>query len=204
MKLTSHLKYFANRWKKFIFERETLYFYLLELKDITSNVDLVDGLTILFAREGEGEELLCQLIPREVVNTRLREGQRCCMVLRHNKFISYCWMAERRTYIGEVKRDINLKEGDIYLYDCYTLPEERGKGLYPLLLMRASQKASHEGFRRALIFSESRNIFSRKGILKAGFHFIGEVAFCRILGNVQLRKNDTGYPIDFNKGVEEK
>lgn len=197
MTVVTSLKQLVYHWRKYIFEGESLCFYSLELNRAIPNLEIEGKIEVSFVTRGEGEKQLYQLISRDVVCSRLQEGQKCCIAVRGDKIVSYCWMTQERTHIGEIKRNVKLGKKNIYFYDCYTIPEERGKGIYPSLLLRASQSAFHEGFKRALIFSESSNLFSQKGISKAGFQLIGKIVFSRILGNVRLRKNEFDQPNDF-------
>ena len=50
---------------------------------------------------------------------------------------------------------IRLAPGEVYIWDCATLPAYRGQGLYPALLAHIVKELSAEGLRRAWIGADT-------------------------------------------------
>ncbi len=55
----------------------------------------------------------------------------------------------------------------------WTRPEDRGKGLYPKLLLASVTISGQKGYRYAYVFAHVDNVASRRGIEKAGFQAMG-------------------------------
>lgn len=68
-----------------------------------------------------------------------------------------------------------------YIGPCYTLPQYRGKKIYPFVLYKICEFLKTKGKSKALIQTKKSNTASRKGITKAGFIRIGEIDCLRLL-----------------------
>jgi GNAT superfamily N-acetyltransferase len=90
----------------------------------------------------------------------------------------YGWSASGPAHIGGLELHLTVPPGERYLWDFVTLPDFRGRGLYPLLLQdiirRQRQEASW-----FWIGHDTHNEASRRGILKAGFQLAGRVWWLR-------------------------
>ena len=83
------------------------------------------------------------------------------------------WSSSGRVEIGELGLDFDLPPGNRYLWDFVTLPEWRGRGIYPALLQAFIK---HEpDVERFWVGHDLDNFASSRGILKAGFQTVGEV-----------------------------
>ena len=93
-----------------------------------------------------------------------------CMVLRRvdGRLACVCWMQKMATFApGD--------EPCILVSRCFTLPEFRGKGLYPAALQSAGSGMTGEpsGPEHVMIECSKFNYASRRGIMKAGFQLCG-------------------------------
>ena len=84
--------------------------------------------------------------------------------------------------IGEVRREIYPRRGEIYLYDAFTFPEYRGQNLYPAILNRILTHSCQKELQRALIFVLDDNVASIRGVQKAGFREFQRVTYRSLLG----------------------
>jgi GNAT superfamily N-acetyltransferase len=120
---------------------------------------------------------LARLDEREVVR-RLDEGHQLFLLRVDGAPASYGWSASGPAHIGGLELHLTVPPGERYLWDFVTLPDFRGRGLYPLLLQdiirRQWQEASW-----FWIGHETHNEASRRGILKAGFRLAGRVWWLR-------------------------
>ncbi len=73
-----------------------------------------------------------------------------------------------------------LKENEIYIHDCVTAPEMRGKNIYPFTLAFIARK--FENIENVYVATNIRNEPSKRGILKAGFKPLKEMRIKVILG----------------------
>lgn len=112
------------------------------------------------------------------VEARLGAGHRIYIAMVDGIPTSYGWVATLASSIGELDVSFSLPAGDRYLWDFVTLPEWRGRGLYPRLLQAI---ISHElaAAQRFWIINAPENAASGKGIAKAGFTPVGDLSFLR-------------------------
>jgi ribosomal protein S18 acetylase RimI-like enzyme len=85
-------------------------------------------------------------------------------------------------YRGDPNRILRLDEGDCEIKFCLTLPEFRGRGLYPAALLAIQVYLKDRGFHRCFICVKSDNRASIKGIEKAGFHRVGVTRLQKVMG----------------------
>jgi len=117
-----------------------------------------------------------------LIERRLGRGERCFLVLHKGQVVAYCWFSQARVGIEEVDLTVVVQPDEVYLYDAFTLPPWRGRGLYPALLTRMVKEAMEMGYRRAMIFAGEDNLPSRQGIEKAGFEFFQRITHYKLLG----------------------
>jgi RimJ/RimL family protein N-acetyltransferase len=75
------------------------------------------------------------------------------------------------------------------IFDCYTFPEHRSKGVYRESLMQLASTFQQSGTRRVLIAVDPGNIASIKGIERAGFEPLYRLTRSRRYGRVLLRRS---------------
>jgi GNAT superfamily N-acetyltransferase len=118
---------------------------------------------------------LTNLAPSEVAE-RLGAGHRAYVARLDGTPVSYGWVATLAASIGELDIAFALTPCDRYLWDFATLPEWRGRGLYPRLLQAILNQESADG-RRFWIITAPENMASAAGIAKAGFGPVSDLAF---------------------------
>jgi GNAT superfamily N-acetyltransferase len=102
-------------------------------------------------------------------------GERRCYVVRiEGSIVSYGWVSTREEWVSELSLHIRLLPGDAYIWDCATLSDYRGQGLYPALLLYILGELRAEGLDRAWIGADTGSVASQKGIIRAGFHPIAD------------------------------
>lgn len=110
----------------------------------------------------------------EAVIHRLTTGNRAYVALFNDRPAAFGWLATQSAEIGELRNRIQLPAGHGYLWNFRTLPEFRGRGIYPVLLqwMLRHEPALHQFW----IIHAPENIASQSGIRKAGFQFAGHLS----------------------------
>jgi GNAT superfamily N-acetyltransferase len=113
---------------------------------------------------------------KDVVETRLRAGRRPYVVETDGKIVTYGWVAFSAEPIGDLGLSFALAADEVYIYDCATRPDYRGRGYYPALLRTMAADLSREGWRRAWIGTGPGNFVSQRGIARAGFQKVADVS----------------------------
>ncbi len=119
---------------------------------------------------------------RRLFQARLERGEQFWTAQLQEKIVSYCWAAQNPVEIGEIRRVIHPRAGEIYLYDAFTFAEYRGRNLYPALLQHILHSSRQQGLQRALIFVLSDNTASLRGVSKAGFRQFQRIIYTNVLG----------------------
>ena len=117
---------------------------------------------------------------------RLRDGQACAIAHHETEVVAYCWLTCTPVWVGEIGHAVVPGPEDVYLYDAFTMPGWRGRGLFlavisPLLALARSRRRS-----RALIFVGAGNRASRRAIERAGFEIAHTVSRVELCGMTRL------------------
>ena len=105
----------------------------------------------------------------ERVQQRFAEGARCFAAHVEGQIAACGWVSQGSAWVGELERRLRLARGEVYIWDCVTLPAYRGQRLYPALLSCLLVTLRTEGVRRAWIGASLDNAASTQGIATAGF-----------------------------------
>jgi GNAT superfamily N-acetyltransferase len=113
-------------------------------------------------------------LPASMVEARLSSDNDLFVASLADEPAGYGWLARRCGGIDELDFSFALPAGDGYLWDFVTLPAWRGRGVYPHLLQAILAQAAD--IQRFWIGYEARNLASERGIQKAGFQVVGDLA----------------------------
>jgi GNAT superfamily N-acetyltransferase len=104
---------------------------------------------------------------------RTRQGQQPWLATMAGEPVGYGWVSSGELTIGELDLSVVLQPGSRYLWDFFTIPSWRGRGIYPRLLLAI---IAHEvEAERFWVGHDLGNLASRRGIVKAGFCEVGAV-----------------------------
>ena len=93
-----------------------------------------------------------------------------CFVARHEgRAVGACWIATGRAYSAHLACDLPLSAGDAYLFDAYTLPAYRGRGVAPALCAHQLRYCRDAGWRRAIRATSPENRAALRAHAKSGF-----------------------------------
>jgi ribosomal protein S18 acetylase RimI-like enzyme len=118
--------------------------------------------------------------PEAEIRARLAAGRRAYVVEAPAEVVSYGWASLEDEQIAEIEGTIRVRPGEAYVWDCATVPEWRGRGLYPALLRGIARDLAVEGFERLWIAARAENAASLRGFEKAGFVRVARVAYRRV------------------------
>lgn len=121
-------------------------------------------------------------VPEDEVLRRFARGCRVIAAWHGEEIASYCWISTQREHVGELARDFVLPPGESYIWDCATMPEHRGRGLYTLLLREIARVLAASGQRRVWIGASTTNRASNKTFANVGFRPAISVVALRLAG----------------------
>lgn len=102
---------------------------------------------------------------------------------------AFGWMARTKARIGELNHKFSLPLKNRYFWNCRTLAEYRGLGIYPALL-QYMMRFEGENVNSFWIIHAPENKSSLKGIIKAGFEYVGKL-YAKANGTIALETSET-------------
>jgi ribosomal protein S18 acetylase RimI-like enzyme len=117
---------------------------------------------------------------------RFENGRRCYIAQVEDQIAAYGWVSLDDEHIGELNLRIQLLPGEVYIWDCATIPAFRRKHLYSALLGYIIEELRAEGLCRAWIGADMDNRPSQQGMARAGFHHVADLVVERVLAMRQV------------------
>lgn len=131
----------------------------------------------------------------EIILNEIKKGSTAYLVVSNNQICHYSFVAKSSAYIGEIKRNIILEDQTLYIYNCFTHKDFRGKKLYYLTLLTILSTYASSPY-NCTIASLNWNYGSISVIKKTGFLPQGHCVFSSLFGVTRFA-NST--PYDFQK-----
>lgn len=174
------------RLKENLWSKGQLVVFSLELTGLA--IPEAPGLTMGFATAADGTAYERDIGTDSAITfaRRLAGGTRCFVARRDERIVHASWVTSRAAWTRELRAYLRPPPGDAYIYESYTRPEERGRGVYRLALKTLTAELGRDGTRRAWIAAEAHNSSSLKAIAKAGFTETFRLSYRRTLGLFQL------------------
>ncbi len=117
---------------------------------------------------------------------RLSRTTQCFFVFGGEELLHASWVTTGAAWTREIAAYVVPPGGDAYVYESFTRPEARGRGVYPFALRAICEWAVEAGADRVWVAVESGNAPSLKAIRKAGFEPAYEMRYGRRLGRLTL------------------
>ena len=111
---------------------------------------------------------------------RFETGRRCYAGWVEDHLACYGWVSFEEEHIGELNLRVRLLTGELYIWDCATVPAFRQKRLYSALLSYIIGELRTEGLCRAWIGADADNLPSQQGMARAGFHHVADLFIERV------------------------
>jgi GNAT superfamily N-acetyltransferase len=89
---------------------------------------------------------------------RFRAGDACCVARSDGEIVAARWFSTRRADIPFLQHSFQLDEGAGYLYNAYTAPSWRGRGVAGALTAFMLDELEREGAVRALSAARPQNV----------------------------------------------
>jgi RimJ/RimL family protein N-acetyltransferase len=134
----------------------------------------------------------------EVFGAREELSDRAFGLIERDRLVNLGWVriareVEALPEIGH-RLVIRLDRAEPIIYDCWTPPEHRGHGHYPLALREASNQLLAE-YQRVWIYCRATNRASARGIEKAGFVMRFTLTRTRFFGLEWRTSKEFGEPV---------
>ena len=117
---------------------------------------------------------------------RLTDATRCWLVLHEGRIAHATWTTTAGAWTREIGRYFKPPPGEGYVYESFTSPAVRGRGIYPLALRHILARLGAEGITRLWVGVEADNEPSIRAITKAGFEVAFEISYRRRFGRLTL------------------
>ena len=142
--------------------------------------DILPSLTTLSSfsiQQSNDREHIAQLnnISLQEFDQRIQNGNRVYLAFIAESLVAYGWVATRSAGVAEIGLAFTLPPQNYYLWDFQTLPEWRGRGIYPHFLQAIIRQEMHLVERFWILFQPG-NVAAEHSIQKSGFLFVGELA----------------------------
>lgn len=106
-------------------------------------------------------------VTTEDFHQRIADGDRCWVARHLDQLIACAWVSTRH---GRYLCDrFPLRAREAYLYDMFTDPAWRGRGVAGLLIERMAAQLKSEGFQSLMLAIYPENTAARRAYEKAGF-----------------------------------
>lgn len=117
---------------------------------------------------------------------RLSPWTHCYVVDDGTRFLHASWVTTSRAWTSEIRGYISPPVGDSYVYESFTRPETRGRGIYPFALFSICAEMAEQRVGRVWVGVEAGNAASIRAITKTGFEEGFELSFHRVWGRVHI------------------
>ena len=108
------------------------------------------------------------------VDARMQNGNSAYLAFIGETPVAYGWVATQRAGVREIQLSFTLPPHNHYLWDFQTLPEWRGRSIYPHFLQAILRQEMHLVERFWILYKPGETA-AEKSIRKAGFLFLGEL-----------------------------
>ena len=110
------------------------------------------------------------------VSGRRTQGHHLYTFVEHGRLLHYGWLIPRQSCADDARIGMRLhpEDGTATLYDFYTHPRARGRGLYTDALRQMVHDAvALEGATQVYVYVNDDNLPSRRAVEAGGFEYIG-------------------------------
>ena len=137
---------------------------------------------------------------RSTFRARLSEGTACYLVMTDDRAVHATWCTTTGAWTREIGALLVPPDGDAYVYESYTRPEVRGRGVYPYALGQIAADLSRHAVKRVWVAVEASNSASLRAVAKAGFEPSFAIGYRRRWGRVQIEPDGPTSPESLHLG----
>jgi L-amino acid N-acyltransferase YncA len=173
--------------KQRLFFRGDCFLYARSLEESIPITQSINGLILREARISDLHLFEALKKPSDLLWYRmlLERGRSCVMALEDNQLVAYGWFTlevdplVERTYVP-------LAQDEIFIFDLFTRPAFRHRGIQSVLLQYMLELARKRGYKRALSLVVVDNVPSLNLHDKLGFQVVSRFTKVRVLGLVRF------------------
>ncbi|MEA1928005.1 MAG: hypothetical protein U9N73_07340, partial [Candidatus Auribacterota bacterium] len=96
------------------------------------------------------------LLPKyrvKIIEKRLKKGEHCLLAILKGIVVHYCWITwEDNYYIKELKFEVRILPDKSYIYDAFTRPGYRDRGIYGQVLGEWGRRMSIMGKQGVMLY----------------------------------------------------
>ncbi len=172
-----------------LFKNEKILIYCMSLENYVAERIMNHSVSIAKGKFSDLESARKQLekVPWEFKCDLYDDVQDFFIYKENGKIGHISWLY----YMGDPNRILRLGDEEAEVKFCLTLPEHRGKGLYPAALKVIQGYLKDRGYRRCFICVKDDNVSSIRGIEKSGYRLAGSVRVRKVFGVQASRRRDT-------------
>lgn len=124
-----------------------------------------------------------------LVERRFLEKDLAWAVKVDGHIVHYDFVTFGSRWLDIVEQEFPLKYREAFIYNCHTIKNWRGKGLFTSSLQKLQQHLAYSGIKRCYIDVDARNKPSLKAIHRAGYNLYQSRYMVRMFGKPVFRKN---------------
>ncbi len=117
-------------------------------------------------------------ISLQEVDSRFQTGNHAYLAFIEETPVAYGWVGTQSGGVREIRLSFTLTPQNRYLWDFQTLPEWRGRGIYPHFLQAILRAEMHIAERFWILYAPG-NDAAEHSIRKAGFLLLGELVLTK-------------------------
>lgn len=117
-------------------------------------------------------------VPCDVMRQRFERGDVCFGArLGNGDLICMTWAATGEAHLPYLRATIHPRGGQVYLYDAYTCPKHRGRGVIALVTGSVHEHFRRLGYETALAAALPENDASHRYLTRLGYREYGRFGF---------------------------
>jgi CelD/BcsL family acetyltransferase involved in cellulose biosynthesis/GNAT superfamily N-acetyltransferase len=130
--------------------------------------------------------------------SRLASGNHVYTRVEDGRLVHFGWLVDdqSQSFFPEVEQLFTYPENTAALYDYYTVPQARGRGLYQQCIRTMLRDAATGSAKRVAISVLADNVASRHVIEKLGFRYYESLFLARHLGSVRRWRKRPNRPAE--------
>lgn len=117
---------------------------------------------------------------------RLSDQTSCYLVLTTDRIAHASWVTTRAAWTAELGRLVTPPAGAAYVYESFTAPELRGRGIYPFALRCICAELAARALHEVWIGVDATNAASLRAIGKGGFEPALSVGYRKSWGRIDV------------------
>jgi GNAT superfamily N-acetyltransferase len=122
------------------------------------------------------------LIARPQLEERLARGDECYVARAEGRIAAISWISRDAHFFRSIGCRYALPPSEVYLYDSFTDPSLRGRGIAPALGVWVLERLRRRGVTRMVLAIVPENAANRRARAKTGFRPFMRIDYVRFAG----------------------